>query len=187
MCQKLGLTYLTHRPSCCLVGPCSHSSAWTRTHVSPSSRICRIPPHHESCGIRPISFILPGSRCLAPQYVRSLWDLLYHYSWTEFFSYCLRALSMIFFCFCFCFLAPNSWRPLKVLTPNTIRHGPLTSIWVNLSQTRVEVEDSCNPSSLHALLLVHVQWNRVGCFLPILNCGQILPLSQRGCQVQLEA
>lgn len=83
--------------TCCWGCPRSHSAAWThaRATVFPPSRICSIFPH-ESCGIRPISFILPVSRCLALKCVWSLWDPLYHYSWTSLFCNCLRSFNEFF-------------------------------------------------------------------------------------------
>lgn len=92
--------------TCCWGCPRSHSAARThaRTTVFPPSRICSIFPH-ESCGIRPISFILPVSSCLALKRVWSLRDPLYHYSWTSLFCNCLRSFNE--------FLpAPNCRRPL---------------------------------------------------------------------------
>lgn len=96
VCQSLRMHIVSINPQDLLLGRPTftliHMNTLAHTAVFPSSRICSIFPH-ESCGIRPISFILPVSCCLALKRVWSLWDLLYHYSWTSLFCNCLRTFN----------------------------------------------------------------------------------------------
>lgn len=83
----------------------THAQTRARTTVFPPSRICSIFPQ-ESGGTHPISLILPVSSCLALKMcVWSLWDLLYHYSWTSLFLQLSAFFQWIF-------PAPNCSRPL---------------------------------------------------------------------------
>lgn len=91
-----------HKPSGYAMGEAhihtqAHEHMHTRTTVFPPSRICSIFPH-ESCGIRPISSFLPVSSSLALKCVWSLWDLLYHYSWTSLFCNCLCSFNEFSWC-----------------------------------------------------------------------------------------
>lgn len=82
-----------HKPAGHAVGEAHvHTHRHEHTAVFPSSRICSIFPR-ESCGIRPISFILPVSSCLALKCVWSLRDFLCHYSWTSLFFNCLHTFN----------------------------------------------------------------------------------------------
>lgn len=68
VCQSSHMHVVSINPQDMLLGrptfTLSCMNRHTRTTVFPPSRICSIFPQ-ESCGIRPISFILPVSSCLA--------------------------------------------------------------------------------------------------------------------------